>query len=79
MKTAQKLSEHQCNIILALADADMCISKAARNYFMSEPGYTYQLNRIKAITGKDPTNFYDLCDLILYVKAERNRKYIEKL
>ena len=77
MKTAQKLSDHQCQIILTLADADMCVSKAARNYYMSEPGYVYQLKRIKDITGKDPKKFYDLCDLLLYIKAEWNRKHIE--
>lgn len=74
MKTAQKLSEHQCNVIFALADADMCVSKAARAYYMSDLGFIYQLNRIKEITGKDPRNFYDLHNLIRYIKAERNRK-----
>ena len=66
-----KISEHQKRIIMSLADSNMCVSKAARAYFMSEPGYVYQLNRIKQITGKDPKNFYDLAELVNYVLSER--------
>lgn len=63
-------SEMRRNVILALADCNMDVSKAARKVYMSRNGTVYYINQIKKITGKDPLNFFDLHDLVLCVKAE---------
>ena len=61
----------RCDIILALADNQMSISKAARKLFMNRASVVYHVKLIKAITGKDPLNFYDLLELVQRVKGEK--------
>ena len=72
------LADHRCKIILALADANMNVLEVSRQLYMHRNTVAYQIGRIKQLTGKDPMNFYDLHDLVLYVKAERNRKWTER-
>jgi DNA-binding PucR family transcriptional regulator len=72
------LADHRCKIILALADCKMNVSEVSRQLYMHRGTVAYQIERIKKLTGKDPLNFYDLHDLVLYVKAERNRKWTEQ-
>jgi DNA-binding PucR family transcriptional regulator len=69
------LSNLRCNIILTLADNRMNVAEVSRRLFMHRNSIDYSIRRIKELTGKDPLNFYDLHDLVLYVKAERNRKW----
>lgn len=76
MANKNLLSEARCNIIFALADSNMNVNEVSRKLYMHRNTVTYQIGRIKQITGKDPLNFYDLHDLVLYVKAERNRKWM---
>lgn len=71
---ANNLSNHQCNIILAIAEASMNITKACEIYPLAQPSMYYQIKRIKELTGKDPRNFYDLCDLVRYAKREREEE-----
>lgn len=71
------LADHRCDIILALADNRMNVSEVSRQLYMHRGTVAYQIGRIKQLTGKDPMNFYDLHDLVLYVKAERNRKWVQ--
>jgi DNA-binding PucR family transcriptional regulator len=54
----------RCKIILALADNRMRVTEAARELFMHYSTVIYHIRLIKAITGKDPMNFYDLIDLV---------------
>lgn len=54
----------RCKIILALADNRMRVTEAAKELFMHYSTVIYHIKLIKAITGKDPMNFYDLIDLV---------------
>ena len=56
-------------IILALADCSMVVSAAARKLYIDHTTVFYHMRIIKQITGKDPRNFYDLCDLVQMVKG----------
>lgn len=71
MANEKQLSELRQNIIIALADNRMNLSKTARQMYMSRNAAVYHLEQIKKITGKDPLDFYQLYDLALCVKAER--------
>lgn len=63
------LSEMQFQIILALADNGMNVSEASRKLFTHRNNVAYHIGRIAKITGKDPLNFYDLYDLVLFAKG----------
>ena len=58
----------RCKIILALANNGMIVNRAAKAIYMNHSTLLYHLNMIKAITGKDPSNFYDLIDLVRMVR-----------
>ena len=51
-------------LILALADSKMRIAEAARKLGMHHTTALYHIRFIKTVTGKDPTDFYDLGDLV---------------
>lgn len=59
------------DIILALADNQMRISQTARKLFLDRNTVVYHIGLIKSITGKDPMNFYDLCQLVQMAKGQR--------
>lgn len=59
-----ELTPVRCRIILALADNSMKVSWAANELNLNHATVLYHLKWIKAITGKDPMNFYDLIDLV---------------
>lgn len=65
------LSEQRCNIILAFADNNMNVSNTAKQLFMHRNTVVYHLERIKEFTDKNPFNFYDLHDLVVWVKEHR--------
>lgn len=75
MANEKTLSDYRCKIILALAENKMNVSEVSRQLYMHRNTVAYQIERIKQLTGKDPLNFYDLYDLVLYVKAERFRRW----
>lgn len=62
------LNEFDLKIIVALADCRMNVSEAARQLYAHRNTVAYHIRRIKKITGKDPLNFYDLCDLMKAVR-----------
>lgn len=64
------LDETDKETILAMADNDMCISKAARELFLSRPGMWHRLERMKKRIGLDPMNFYDLNKLLALVQGK---------
>lgn len=55
-------------LILALADSKMRIAAAARKLDMHHTTALYHIRFIKAVTGKDPTEFYDLIELVAMAK-----------
>lgn len=59
-----ELTPVRCKIILALANNSMRVSWAASELGLNHATVLYHLKWIKAITGKDPMNFYDLIDLV---------------
>lgn len=61
------MNETDVKIILALAEHRMNASKAAVVTHMHRNTVTYHIERIKRITGLDPTEFYDLCELLKIV------------
>lgn len=59
----------RCDIVLAMADCSMRANAAARKLYMDHSTVLYHLKIIKAITGKDPMNFYDLGELVQMAKG----------
>ena len=58
----------RCKVVLALADNRMRVTEAARSLYMNHATVIYHIKLIKALTGKDPMNFYDLIDLVRMVR-----------
>ena len=65
------MDELDVKIILALADNRMNISKVSRVMFMHRNSVVYHIEKIKQLTGLDPTEFYDLCKLVQMVGERR--------
>ena len=59
----------RCKIILALADNHMVVNKAAKGLYMDHSTVLYHIRMIKAITGMNPMDFYDLYELVQCVKG----------
>lgn len=57
------------DIILLLADCNMRITSVANKMHMSNSTVLYHVKMIKAITGKNPMNFYDLAELVQMEKS----------
>lgn len=66
-----KITPIRREIILALADCNMNVMATARKLFRDHSTVRYHIRIIKRITGLDPMNFYDLCELVACVKGER--------
>lgn len=64
-----QMTSVRCEIILALADCSMRANAAARKLYLDHTTVLYHIKIIKAITGKDPMNFYDLFNLVQLVKG----------
>ena len=66
-----ELTDVDAQIVLALAENDMNESETARSLFMHRNTVVYHIGKVKKLTGLDPTNFYDLVEL---VQMARNRR-----
>lgn len=66
-----ELTDVDIQIVLALADNNMNESETARALFMHRNNVVYHIGKIKKLTGLDPTNFYDLGDLVQMAKIRR--------
>lgn len=79
MKKEVRLSPEQIEMVQVVAENNMKLAQAARVLFCSRPGLQYQLEKIHQITGLDPTNFYDLWELIKLIddwnRPKRYRYY----
>jgi len=62
------MTERQKDIICALAECDMCASRAAEKLFMCQQNVSYHISQIHKITGKHPQKFYDLLELLSCVE-----------
>lgn len=58
-------------VVIAFAEANMKPGGASKRYHMSYNGVYYHLLSVKAKTGLDPKNFFDLCQLVEMITKER--------
>lgn len=56
-------------VILAYAECGMRVCPAARRVYCDHRTVSYHLDKIKAITGYDPRNFYELYKLVEMVNG----------
>lgn len=57
------MTKLQAEIIVALADNQLKVTEAAKKLFMHRTTVNYHIRKIYASTGKNPLDFYDLCEL----------------
>lgn len=66
-----ELTDVDIQIILALADSNMNESETSRSLFMHRNNVVYHIGKVKRLTGLDPTNFYDLHELVQMARTRR--------
>lgn len=66
----------QAEIIVALADNQLKITEAAKKLFMHRTTVNYHIRKIHRTTGKNPLDFYDMCELILTAQKVINGEVI---
>ena len=71
MSKKDQMTPVRCEIVLALADCAMNANAAAKKIYMNHSTVQYHIKIIKAVTGKNPRNFYDLYDLVQMVKEAK--------
>lgn len=74
MAKPTKLNETQARIILAMAQNGLKVQPAAQALHYSRTGADYHVHRIRELTGKDPRDFYDMCDLLVIAKDVLEKK-----
>ena len=70
-----EMTPTRCKVVLAMADNRMRVTEAAKALYMNHTTVLYHIKLIKAITGKDPMNFYDLIDLVELAKEYLEYEY----
>lgn len=65
------LTEHQADIIITLAESKMNLTEVGRKLTYHRNSLSRHIKKIHEQTGKDPMDFYDMCDLLI---AARNVK-----
>lgn len=66
-----ELDDVERNVIMAMADENLRVSKAANSLYLHRNTVVYHLDQIQEITGLDPRKFYDLVELIdMLMKGE---------
>lgn len=70
------MDELDVKIILGLAANKLNATKVARTVFMHRNGVVYRIERIKQITGLDPTDFYDLGKLLKMVQEMEEERWL---
>ena len=64
------LNDMDFRVILTLAKNNMRATETAHELGKHRNGILYRVEKIKRITGLDPTVFYDLCKLVEMAKKE---------
>ena len=70
MDKGEGLTLLQCAIVREFANNNMRINKTAEAVFVSNGAVTYNMKKIKKKTGLNPTQFYELIELLKIVKGE---------
>lgn len=65
-----ELTDVRKKLIVALSENGMVVSRAASSIGIDNATARYHIKMIKAITGKNPRDFYDLGDLVDMVKPK---------
>ena len=71
MSKKYNITPLRCAVILAMAESNLNVSAVARKLGMTRYNVGYHMSRIIDITGKDPSNFYDLVELVYLVKGAK--------
>ena len=58
------VTQLHAEIIIALADNQLKITEAAKKLFMHRTTLNYHIQKIHKTTGKNPLDFYDMCELL---------------
>ena len=66
------LSHDDVRVILALANANMNVSQAARESFFTWDGVRYRMEKVYKRTRLNPRNFYDLAKLVGVIENARH-------
>jgi hypothetical protein len=66
------LGKDDVRVIIAFADSDMNLMKAARESFFSRGAVIWHLERVYKRTRLNPRNFYDLAKLVGVIENARH-------
>jgi hypothetical protein len=62
----------QAEIVVRLANNSLNVSETAKEMFLHRNSINYHVRKIHKLTGKNPLNFYDMCDLLPKAQSELN-------
>lgn len=65
-----KFKKREIEVIKAMAENDLCLSRAARNTYTYRGVFEYHHDRIKEKTGLSVKKFYDMNKLLAMVEGE---------
>lgn len=68
------MNEKQARTVIAYAENNMNSQKTAEALFYHRNTVAYHLISVRKRTGKDPTKFYDLCELLPIARAVIDKK-----
>lgn len=68
MGHGERLDKRDFEIIYALAESDMNVSKVSRDLYLDRDTVGYHMSKIKRLTGRYPRKFYDLFWFISHMK-----------
>lgn len=71
-----RLSPEQVQMVRAIANSNMVLSRAARAMHRCRQGLQYHLDKVFELTGLNPMNFYDLNKLLQLIDdVEQEKRY----
>ena len=71
----EELDRFDAEIIVAMADCNLNMTEAAAKIYSQRNTIWFHANFIKKQTGKDPRNFYDMCELLPMARAVLEGKH----
>lgn len=71
------MTKYEAEIIVAIANYDMNVSKASTKLYMHRNTVVYHLKKIRQSTGLNPQRFHDLTKLLLVARKILNMETTE--
>lgn len=68
----KEITENEKDIIYAIAEADLNVTKAAANMHNHRNTFIYHRDKIKEKTGLDPKKFYDMQNLLIIIEDDKS-------